>query len=61
MKKSELSAQGPEVIRKLVCRLVDAKRLKPKYFIEPMYKVIVFLMRFMSYSLREKIIESLYA
>ncbi len=60
MKKSELSSQGPEVIGELVCRLVDAKELKPKYFIEPKYKVLLFLMRFMSNRRIEKLIESLY-
>jgi NAD(P)-dependent dehydrogenase (short-subunit alcohol dehydrogenase family) len=60
MKKSELGSQGPEVIGELVCKLVDAKTLKPKYFIEPQYKLLLFLMRFMSNRRIEKIIESLY-
>jgi len=60
MKKSELSSQGPEVIGELVCRLVDAKKLKPKYFIEPKYKALLFLMRFMSNARIERLIESLY-
>jgi len=59
-RKSELTSQGPEVIGKLVCRLVDAKQLKPKYFIEPKYKVLLVLARFMSNSLLEKLMESLY-
>ncbi len=44
----------------LVCKLGDAKTLKPKYFIEPKYKVLLFLMRFMSNSHLEKMMESLY-
>ncbi len=60
MKESELGSQGPEVIGGLVCKLVDAKTLKPKYFIEPKYKVLLFLMRFMSNSRIEKMMESLY-
>ncbi len=60
MKKSELTSGGPEVIADLVCRLVDANKLKPKYFIEPKYKVLLFLMRFMSNSLIERVIGSLY-
>ena len=60
MKKSELSSQGPQVIGELVCRLVDANKLKPKYFIEPKYKVLLFLMRFMSNRRLERLIESLY-
>jgi NAD(P)-dependent dehydrogenase (short-subunit alcohol dehydrogenase family) len=60
MKKSELSSQGPGVIGGLVCRLVDAKQLKPKYFIEPKYKALLFLMRFLSNARLEKLIESLY-
>lgn len=59
-RKSELTSQGPEVIGELVCKLVDAKKLKPKYFIEPRYKVLLFLMRFMSNSRVEKMMESLY-
>ena len=60
MKKSELSSQGPEGIGELVCRLVDAKKLKPKYFIEPKYKALLFLMRFMSNARIERLMESLY-
>jgi len=60
MKESELGSQGPDVIGELVCKLVDAKKLKPKYFIEPKYKVLLFLMRFMSNSQVEKMMESLY-
>ncbi len=60
MKKSELGSQGPDAIGELVCKLVDAKKLKPKYFIEPKYKVLLFLMRFMSNSQVEKMMESLY-
>ena len=59
-KESELTSQGPEVIGELVCKLVDAKKLKPKYFIEPKYKVLLFLMRFMSNRQVEKMMESLY-
>ncbi|MGW8321536.1 MAG: SDR family oxidoreductase [Thermodesulfobacteriota bacterium] len=60
MKESELGSQGPNVIGDLVCKLVDAKKLKPKYFIEPKYKVLLFLMRFMSNRQVEKMMESLY-
>ena len=59
-RKSERSSQGPEVIGGLVCKLVDAKKLKPKYFVEPKYKLLLFLMRFMSNRQTEKIMESLY-
>jgi NAD(P)-dependent dehydrogenase (short-subunit alcohol dehydrogenase family) len=59
-RQSELSSQGPEVIGELVCRLVDAKKLKPKYFIEPKYKALLFLMRFLSNRHLEKLMESLY-
>ena len=60
MKESELGSQGPDAIGDLVCKLVDAKKLKPKYFIEPKYKALLFLMRFMSNSQVEKMMESLY-
>ncbi|MDB4433382.1 SDR family oxidoreductase [bacterium] len=60
MKKSEMSSQGPDVIGKLICRLVETRRLKPKYFIEPKYKGLLFLMRFMSNTRVEKVIRSTY-
>ncbi len=60
MKTSEMKAQGPEVIADLICRLVEAKRLKPRYFIERKYKVLLFLMRFMSAELAERLIASIY-
>jgi NAD(P)-dependent dehydrogenase (short-subunit alcohol dehydrogenase family) len=60
MKKSEMGSQGPQAIAELVCRLVESKRLKPKYFIEPQYKLLLFLMRFLSNARIEKIMESLY-
>jgi NAD(P)-dependent dehydrogenase (short-subunit alcohol dehydrogenase family) len=55
MRESELSSQGPEVIGRLVCKLVETKTLKPKYFIEPKYKLLLFLMRFMSNRRVEKL------
>ena len=60
MKKSEMSSQGPLAIAALVSRLVEAKKLKPKYFIETQYKLLLFLMRFMSMNRVERIVESLY-
>lgn len=60
MKKSELGSQGPDAVGDLICRLVDAKKLKPKYFIEPKYKALLFLMRFLSNRQVEKMMESLY-
>jgi NAD(P)-dependent dehydrogenase (short-subunit alcohol dehydrogenase family) len=60
-KKSELSSQGPEVVGRLVCSLVDAEKLKPKYFIEPKYKVLLVLARFLSNSRLEKLMESIYS
>jgi NAD(P)-dependent dehydrogenase (short-subunit alcohol dehydrogenase family) len=60
MKESELGSQGPEVIGRLVCKLVEKRRLKPKYLVEPKYKMLHFLMRFISNSTAEKLIESVY-
>lgn len=60
MKKSEMGSQGPEVIGELVSRLVEAKKLKPRYFIETRYKLLLFVMRFLSNRQVEKIMESLY-
>jgi len=60
MKKSEMISRGPEVVGELVCTLVDAPKLKPRYFVEPQYKRLLFLMRFMSNARIEKLIESLY-
>jgi NAD(P)-dependent dehydrogenase (short-subunit alcohol dehydrogenase family) len=60
MKDSEMSSQGPEAIGKIVCRLVEARILKPKYFLEPKYKALLFLMRFLSHKRMEKLVESIY-
>ncbi len=60
MRESELSSQGPEVIGRLVCQLVEKRRLKPRYFVEPKYKVLHFLMRFMSSATVEKLVEFVY-
>jgi NAD(P)-dependent dehydrogenase (short-subunit alcohol dehydrogenase family) len=61
MKRSETSAGGPEVVGELVCRLVEASKLKPKYFIGGRYKALVFLTRFMSNARLEKLIRWLYS
>jgi NAD(P)-dependent dehydrogenase (short-subunit alcohol dehydrogenase family) len=60
MRESEMSSQGPEVIARLVRRLVEQRTLRPKYFVEPKYKAFLFLMRFMSNARVEKLIESIY-
>lgn len=60
MKESEMGSQGPEVIARLVGRLVKERTLRPKYFVEPKYKAFLFLMRFMSKTRVEKLIESIY-
>jgi NAD(P)-dependent dehydrogenase (short-subunit alcohol dehydrogenase family) len=60
MKESELRSSGPEAIARLVCKLVETKTLKPKYFVESKSKLILFLMRFMSNGRAERLIESIY-
>jgi NAD(P)-dependent dehydrogenase (short-subunit alcohol dehydrogenase family) len=60
MKQSEMSSQGPEKIGELICELVEARKLKPKYFLGPKYKALLFLTRFLSNARAEKLIESLY-
>jgi NAD(P)-dependent dehydrogenase (short-subunit alcohol dehydrogenase family) len=60
MKHSEMSAEGPEVVGELVCRLVQTKKLKPRYFIGAKYKALVFLTRFMSNARLEKLMNALY-
>jgi NAD(P)-dependent dehydrogenase (short-subunit alcohol dehydrogenase family) len=60
MRESEVSSQGPKVIGRLVCRLVEKRTLEPKYFVEPKYKMLLFLMRFISNARAEKLIESVY-
>ncbi len=60
MKESELSSPGPEAIGRLVCKLVETKTLKPKYFVEPKSKLILFLMRFLSNRGAERLVESMF-
>ena len=43
-----------------VRKLVDQRTLRPKYFVEPKYRAFLFLMRFMSNTRVEKLIESIY-
>jgi NAD(P)-dependent dehydrogenase (short-subunit alcohol dehydrogenase family) len=61
MKESEMSSGGPEVIGRLVCKLVETRKLQPKYFVEAKYKRLLFLMRFLSNARIEKLIEPLYS
>jgi hypothetical protein len=61
MKASEESSQGPEVVGRLVCELVERRRLKPRYLVEPKYKLLHFSMRFLSDARVEKLIESVYS
>jgi len=60
MKKDERAGLDPNDVAKFVCNLVDQRNLKPKYFIEPKYKFLMFAKRFMSDSLIEKIVEKMY-
>ncbi|MEW6439396.1 MAG: SDR family oxidoreductase [bacterium] len=60
MKESEMSSQGPEVIAQLVSRLVDTAKLKPRYFIEPKYKLLLFATRFLSARSIERLVQSIY-
>jgi len=60
MRESEVGSQGPEVIGRLVCQLVEKRTLKPRYLVEPKYKMLLFLMRFLSKARVEKLIESVY-
>jgi hypothetical protein len=48
------------VIGRLVCELVEARELEPRYLVEPKYKLLLFLMRFMSNTRVERLIESIY-
>ena len=45
---------------RLIGRLVETKSLKPKYFLEPKYKALLFLTRFLSHAGMERLIESIY-
>jgi NAD(P)-dependent dehydrogenase (short-subunit alcohol dehydrogenase family) len=60
MRESELRSQGPEEIGRLVCELVEKRRLKPKYFVETKSKMLLFLMGFMSNATAEKLVELSY-
>jgi NAD(P)-dependent dehydrogenase (short-subunit alcohol dehydrogenase family) len=60
MRESEMNSQGPEMIGRLVCELVERKTLKPKYFIESKTKLLLFLMRFLSNRGAERLVESIF-
>ena len=60
MRESELRSRGPEEIGRLVCELVEKRRLTPKYFVETRYKMMHVLMRFISNAKAERVVEMSY-
>jgi len=60
MKRDEMAGMAPEVVADLLCRLVEVRRLKPRYIIEPKYKFLVFLKRFLPDSVVEKLLMGIY-
>ncbi|MGE5404162.1 MAG: SDR family oxidoreductase [Candidatus Saccharibacteria bacterium] len=61
MKRDEMNGMAPQRVAALVCRLVEKKSLKPKYFIETQYKAIVFLKRIMPASFIEYLLMKSYS
>ncbi|MGE5416593.1 MAG: SDR family oxidoreductase [Acidobacteriota bacterium] len=61
MKRDEMNGMAPERVAALICRLVDKKTLKPKYFIETQYKAIVFLKRIVPASFIEFLLSKSYS
>ena len=60
MKKDENEGLDPRFVAKFICNLVEKNKLKPKYFIEPKYRLLMFVKRFFSDSLIEKILKKMY-
>ncbi len=60
MKRDEMAGMAPEVVADLLCRLVEVRRLKPRYIIELKYKFLVFLKRFLPDSVVEKLLMGIY-
>ncbi len=60
MKKDEMAGMAPGVVADLLCRLVEVRRLKPRYFIEPKYKFLVFLRRLLPEGVVEKLVMGIY-
>jgi NAD(P)-dependent dehydrogenase (short-subunit alcohol dehydrogenase family) len=60
MKRDETMGMNPESVARLVVRLVEAKQLKPKYFVELKYKAVMVLKRILPVSIVEKLLVSMY-
>jgi short-subunit dehydrogenase len=60
MIRSEQNGMSPAVVAQKVLKVISKKRLKPKYLIETKYKVLIFLRRFLSDLMVERILLKLY-
>ncbi|MGE5397072.1 MAG: SDR family oxidoreductase [Chitinophagales bacterium] len=61
MKKDEMNGMDPQRVAQMVCRLVEKKRLKPKYFIESQYKLVMVLKRILPTQTVETLLRKMYA
>jgi len=60
MKRDELAGMEPERVARLVAKLVDKKKLKPKYFVEGKYKAVMLLKRVLPLTTVEYLLGKLY-
>lgn len=60
MKKDEMNGMDPKRVAELICKLVDKKKLKVKYFIEFQYKVVMVLKRILPAKTVENLMMMIY-
>lgn len=60
MKRDEMNGMDPVRVAQVVCRLVEKRRLKTKYFIEPQYKAIMGLKRILPTATVEWLMTKIY-
>ncbi len=60
MKRDELHGMAPEQVAQLVARLASASRLKPKYFVETKYRLVMVLKRLLPLTVVEKLLAAIY-
>ena len=60
MKKDEMEGISPDKVARLVCRLVESKKLRPRYYVELKYTILMFIKRFVPEDFTEKTLMKLY-
>jgi len=60
MSRDEMRGMSPDRVARLICRLVAAPRVKPRYFVETKYKLIMLLKRLLPDTAVERLLMKIY-